>query len=72
LEGVKGIMVYDINRQTFNVTLEVNGKSIELNDFVNNFIASTVIGMVKPLRGVQQVQNIKIAVIKSDIVEKND
>lgn len=65
-------MVYDINRQTFNVTLEVNGKSIELNDFVNNFIASTVIGMVKPLRGVQQVQNIKIAVIKSDIVEKND
>jgi hypothetical protein len=42
--------------------LEVNGKEIELNNFVENFISHTVIGMVKSLRGIENVETISLKV----------
>jgi hypothetical protein len=45
---------------TAHVELMINGEQIELNDFVRNFITHTVIGMVKSLRGVGQVQTISL------------
>jgi hypothetical protein len=42
--------------------LEVNGEEIELNNFVENFISHTVIGMVKSLRGIENVETISLKV----------
>ncbi len=42
--------------------LKVNGNEIKLNNFVENFISQTVIGMVKSLRGVSDVETISLKV----------
>ncbi len=44
------------------VELKVNGKEIELNNFVKNFICQTMIGMVKSLRGVNDIEAIELKV----------
>ncbi len=44
--------------------LKVNGKEIKLNNFVEKFISQTVIGMVKSLRGVGDVEAINLRVSK--------
>lgn len=41
--------------------LKINGEEIKLNNFVENFISQTIIGMVKSLRG---VDNIDMIVLK--------
>lgn len=45
---------------TAHVELKVNGEQIELNDFVRNFITHTVIGMVKSLRGIRDIETISL------------
>ena len=47
-----------------NVDLTVNGKKIELNNFVENFISQTVIGMVKSLRGIDSIEAIDLKISK--------
>jgi hypothetical protein len=51
-------------KTTAQVELEVNGKEIKLNNFVENFISQTVIGMVKSLRGVGNIETISLKVLK--------
>ncbi len=46
------------------VELKVDGKETELNSFVENFIAQTVIGMVSSLRGVGNIETINLQVSK--------
>jgi hypothetical protein len=46
------------------VELEVNGKEIELNNFAENFIAQTVMGMVSSLRGVGDIDTVSLRVSK--------
>jgi hypothetical protein len=46
------------------VELMVNGKEIPLNDFVVNFISETIIGMIKPLRGVTDVKTVSVKIEK--------
>jgi len=54
-------MACEANREsTARVELKVNGDQIELNDFVRNFIAHTLIGMVKSLQGVGDVETISL------------
>ena len=48
------------------VELKVNGKETELNSFVENFIAQTVIGMVKSLRGIGDIETIDLKVSKKE------
>ncbi len=49
---------------TVRTELKVNGKEIELNNFVENFISQTVIGMVKSLRGVGDIDTISLKISK--------
>ncbi len=58
-------MVCDANQKPVtNVDLTINGKKIELNSFVESFISQTVIGMVKPLRGVDNIETIDLKISK--------
>ena len=49
---------------TARVELKVNGNQIELNNFVQNFITKSVIGMVKSLRGVSEIETISLDISK--------
>jgi len=42
--------------------LKVNGEEVELNSFAQNIISQTVIGMVKSLRGVGDVETISLEI----------
>ncbi len=42
--------------------LQVNGEQIELNLFIEELISQTVIGMVKSLRGVGDIETITLKV----------
>ena len=56
-------MVCDSDQKSVNnADLTVNGKKIELNRFVENFISQTVMGMVKPLRGVDNIKTIDLKI----------
>ncbi len=45
-----------------NADLTINGEKIELNGFVETFISQTVIGMVKSLRGVDNIETIDLKI----------
>ncbi len=47
-----------------SVELEVNGESIELNTFIQGFIAQTVKGMVSSLRGVAKPEAISLKITR--------
>ena len=47
-----------------NADLTINGEKVELNSFVENFISQTVMGMVKPLRGVSDIETIELKISK--------
>jgi hypothetical protein len=49
---------------TVRVELKVNGNQIELNNFVQNFITESVIGMVKSLRGIGDIETISMDISK--------
>ena len=56
-------MVCETNQKPIAQTeLKVNDKKIELNNFVQNLFSQTVIGMVKSLRGVSDVETISLSV----------
>ena len=42
--------------------LEVNGEQVELNAFVEEFISQTLLGMVKPLRGLGDIETITLKI----------
>ncbi len=44
------------------VKLKVNGKETELNNFVESFISQSIIGMVKSLRGVDNIETIDLKI----------
>ena len=48
--------------RTAKVELQVDGKEIELNNFVQNFISQTIIGMVKSLQGVGEAETVSLKV----------
>ena len=59
-------MACDANNNTVaNVELMINGNHVELNCFVQNFIAETLMGMVKPLRGVKDAETIELKITKN-------
>ena len=59
-------MVCDINQElSANAELSVNGKKVELNNFVQGFISQTLIGMVKSLRGIGDIDTIELKISKN-------
>ena len=58
-------MVCEPNEQvTRTVELKVNGEEVELNSFAQNIISHTIIGMVKSLRGVGEVETVSLAITR--------
>jgi hypothetical protein len=47
-----------------DVQLKINSEEIELNKFVENFVSQTIIGMVKSLRGVSDINTIDLKITK--------
>lgn len=47
-----------------NVEIKVNKKYIDINPFVKKIISSTVLGMVKSLRGVGKVKEVVLKIKK--------
>jgi molybdopterin-guanine dinucleotide biosynthesis protein MobB len=48
-----------------DVELEVDGSSVELNDFVKSMISSTLFAMIENLRGVDEPRKIKLSIKRS-------
>lgn len=45
------------------IELQVNGKIILLNEFAGEIISSTIIGMIKSLKGVEkEIKDVKIRI----------
>ena len=58
-------MVCKTNRKAATkVSLKVNGKRMELNFFVKDFIAGTVIGIVSSLRGANNIKTVSLEITK--------
>ena len=51
-------------KSDFQAELRINDKEIELNDFVKGIISQTIIGMVKSLRGVNEVKTLSLKISK--------
>ena len=49
-------------RKSVRVEVTVDGTSITLNDFVQNMVSSTVLGMVTSLKGVTEPKEIEIKI----------
>ncbi len=47
-----------------NTELTVNGEKVDLNNFVQGFFSQTLIGMVKSLRGVGDIETIELKISK--------
>ncbi len=48
-----------------NAELTVNGEKVDLNNFVQGFISQSLIGMVKSLHGVDDIETIELKISKS-------
>ena len=58
-------MVCDANQKSVtNADLTINSEKIELNGFVESFIAQTVIGMVSSMRGVSNINTVNLKISK--------
>jgi hypothetical protein len=44
------------------VRLNVDGKDIELNSFVEKIFKSTILGLIKPLKGVKNPKKVSIKI----------
>ena len=59
-------MVHEANQKlSVNAELAVNGEKVVLNDFVQDFISQTLIGMVKSLRGIGDIETIELNISKN-------
>ena len=52
---------------SFKAKLRVNKITVELNAFVEDFLAHTVAGMASSLRGVDKIQNLDIRQEKGEV-----
>lgn len=50
---------------TIQTDLTVNGKKIELNAFVQSFIGRAIIGMLASLRGISDIQTVRLEISKT-------
>jgi len=65
LEWRGSLMVCNANQKpAVDTELVVNGEKVKLNNFVQDFISQTLIGMVKSLRGVGNIETINLKISK--------
>jgi hypothetical protein len=53
--------------ERFKATLQVNNEYVELNTFVEEFLARIVVGAASSLKGVGGVQNLELYLERGDI-----
>ena len=44
-----------------NIALKVNGKKVPLSEFPADFIKNTMKGMLSTLKGVEEIQSVKLS-----------
>ena len=54
-------------KENFEAMLQINNSSVELNPFVEDFLARTVIGAVSSLRGAETAQNLELCLEPGDV-----
>ena len=53
--------------ENFSATLKVNGISVEINPFVEEFLARTTVGAVSSLKGVEDIMSLQVQQKKGNI-----
>ena len=53
----------DVNSEV-DVKLSINGDSVKLNGFVQGFVANAVLGMLKSLKDVGQIEKLSLEITK--------
>jgi hypothetical protein len=61
-QGEESMACEPESESTAKVELKINGEEVALNDFVQEFVAQTLIGMVKSLRGVGEIRTIDLKI----------
>lgn len=54
-------------KERFRAELKVNGISVEMNPFVEEFLARTTVGAVSSLKEVEDIKNLRIHQKKSNV-----
>lgn len=54
-------------KASYNASLKVNSTSIDMNPFVEEFLARTVVGAVTSLQGVEDIQKLEIHQKKGNV-----
>jgi hypothetical protein len=54
-------------KESYQAKLWVNNKDIELNPFVEQFLAGTVTGGVRTLKGVEEVRTVELKMVKKGV-----
>jgi hypothetical protein len=54
-------------KENFKATLKVNKKAIEMNPFVEEFLARTAVGAVSALRGTEDIKSLEIHQEKGNV-----
>ncbi|UCD85736.1 MAG: hypothetical protein JSU92_05960 [Deltaproteobacteria bacterium] len=58
--------------ESFKVSLEVNKRSIELNPFVEEFLARITVGAASSLKGVEKIKNLEVHQERGNVTVKVD
>ena len=53
----------DVNSEV-DVKLSINGDSVKINGFVQGFVANGVLGMLKSLKEIGDIENLKLEITK--------
>ena len=53
--------------QRYQAALEVNGEPIDLNPFIEQFVARTTAGAVSALRGAENIESLELAIRHGDV-----
>lgn len=64
LRGTCRVKNVDFSIEKDTVNIDLNGSAVPVNEFVNKITRNTVVGMVASLKGVREVNKLKIEVIR--------
>ena len=54
-------------KESFKTALSLNNVSVELNPFVEKFLARTVVGAVSSLKGAEDIQSLELYLEQGDV-----
>ena len=54
-------------KESFRAELKVNGTSVEINAFVEEFLARVIVGAVSSLKGVEDIKSLQVQQKNGDV-----